>query len=180
VYLEGLLAALLYAAGALLVAAGIVKLRRPRPTAEALAGVGLPSRGAVVWSLGSVEIVVGVGVLLWPAALAAGIALLYACFSGFVTYVIARGLPLRSCGCLGETDTEPSRVHVAVTAIAAAVGLAGALAPPPSVPDLLADAPVAGGFFVATVTAACYLTYLVLVSLPEAFGAYRQQVRTDD
>jgi hypothetical protein len=180
VYLEGLLAALLYAAGALLAAAGIVKLRRPQPTADALAGAGLASRRLVVWSLGIVELVVGIGVLLWPAVLAAGIALLYACFSGFVIYVIARELPLRSCGCLGETDTEPSRVHVAVTAVAAAVGLAGVVAPPPSVPELLADTPVAGAFFVATVAVACYLTYIVLVSLPEAFGAYRQPVRPDD
>ena len=122
----------------------------------------------------------GLAAFLWPAQVAPAIALLYAGFAAFVGYVLARGLPLNSCGCLGETDTEPSQVHVAVTAAAAAVGVAAAIAGPPSVPDLLADTPVASAFFLATVLTACYLTYLILVSLPEAFAAYRQPARSDD
>jgi hypothetical protein len=179
-YAQGLLAALLYSAAALLVAAGAVKLRRPKPTVDALAGVGLPGRRVLVRSLAIVEIAVGVGVFLWPGAFAPALALLYASFAGFVSYVLAKNLPLSSCGCLGETDTEPSRVHVAVTAAAAVVGLVAGFAPPKAASDLLADTPVAGTFFLATVVAACYLTYLVLVSLPDAFAAYRQPARPDE
>jgi hypothetical protein len=180
VYLQGLLAALLYASAALLVVAGVVKLRRPQPTADALGGVGLPGRRTAARSLGAVELVVGLVAFLWPAQAAPAIALLYASFAAFVGYVLAKDLPLSSCGCLGETDTEPSRVHVVVTAVAAAVGVVAAIAGPPSAPDFLADTPVAGGFFLATVLTACYLTYLILVSLPGAFAAYQQPVRSDE
>jgi hypothetical protein len=180
VYLEGLLAALIYAAAALLVAAGVVKLRRPQPTADALAGVGLPGRRELVRALGVVEIAVGAGPFLRPGTFAPVLAILYVSFACFVAYVLGRGLPLRSCGCLGETDTEPSRLHVTVTAVAAAAGLGAMLAPPPSAPELLADAPVAGAFFLLTIATACYLTYVILVSLPEALASYRQPVRPDD
>lgn len=179
-YLQGLLAALLYASAALLVVAGLVKLRRPQPTAEALAAAGLPGRRAVARSLGAVELGAGLAAFVWPAQAAPAVAVLYAGFAAFVAYVLVRGLPLRSCGCLGETDTQPSTVHVAVTAVAAAVGLAAVLVVPPSLPALLSETPVAGGFFLATVLTACYLTYLILVSLPEAFAAYQQAVRPDD
>lgn len=176
-YLQGLLAASLYAAAALLLFAGLVKLRRPRPTSDALRGAGLPGGRALVGGLGLVEIVIGAGTFVWPTALAAALAALYLCFAGFVGYVLARGLPLSSCGCLGETDTEPSRVHVAVTGAAAVVAGLSAVTPPPSVPELVADTPVAGALFVVTVATACYLSYLILVSLPEAFAAYQQPLR---
>jgi hypothetical protein len=180
VYLQGLLAALLYASAALLVVAGMVKLRRPQPTTDALTGVGLPGRRALARVLGATELVVGLAAFVWPSAAAPAMAMLFAGFAGFVGYVLARGLPLSSCGCLGETDTEPSRVHVAVTGAAAAAALAAAIVGLPSAPDLLADTPVAGTFFLATVLTACYLTYLILVSLPEAFAAYQQPTRSDD
>lgn len=176
-YLQGLLAALFYAAAALLAVAGAVKLRRPGPTSDALRGVGLAGRHAHARALGVAELVVGAGSFAWPGAFAPALALLYAAFAAFVAYVLLRKLPLSSCGCLGETDTEPSRVHVAVTATAAAAGALAALRAPPSAFDLVADAPVEGVLFLITVSTACYLTYVILVSLPEAFGAYRQPVR---
>lgn len=169
-----------YAAAALLLAAGFVKLRRPQPTADALAGVGLPGRDALPRALGVVEIGVGAGCFVWPSTLAPALALLYACFAGVVVYVLARGVPLSSCGCLGETDTEPSRAHVAVTGAAAGVGILAALAAPPTPVELLGDTPIEGALFLVTVVIAGYLTYLILVSLPEAFSAYRQPARDQD
>lgn len=178
-YPQGLLSATFYAAALLLLAAGLVKLRRPQPTAEALAGAGLPGRHAAARSLGILEIAVGAGCFVFPAAFAPALAVLYASFAAFVLTVLVRGLPLRSCGCLGETDTEPSRVHVAVTGVAAVTGIVALATPPPSPAELIGDAPVEGILFVVTVATACYLTYLILVSLPEAFGAYREPVRDD-
>lgn len=175
-YPQGLLSATFYAAAALLLAAGVVKLRRPEPTAEALAG-GLPGRHLLVRALGLVEVGIGAGCFVRPGFLAPALALLYASFAVFVGHVLARGLPLRSCGCLGETETEPSRAHVAVTVTAALAGALAALVVPPTPAELLGDTPVAGALFFVTVATACYLAFLVLVSLPDAFGAYRQQVR---
>lgn len=69
---------------------------------------------------------------------------LYAAFAGFVVYVLARDLPLSSCGCLGETDTTPNRLHVAVTAAAATTAAAAAFVPPPTALELTAARPLEG------------------------------------
>jgi hypothetical protein len=56
---------------------------------------------------------------LVPAAVAA----LYASFAVFVTWALARGLPLESCGCFGRADARPSAFHVALNAFAATIAV---------------------------------------------------------
>lgn len=170
---EGLLTVVFIVAAGLLVLAGVVKLRTPEPTSRALRGAGLPSSHLLVRGLGTLEIAAGAAGLAVPAVGAPAVAVLYAAFGCFVAYVLARGLPLSSCGCLGETETRPSLVHVAVTLCAAAAGLAAALAPPPSLASLAAADPLLTAVLLAGAGTALYLTYATLALLPAALSAYQ-------
>lgn len=171
--LDGLLTVVFVVAAGLLLLAGVVKLRTPEPTARALRGVGLPGPSWLVRSLGVVEIAVGGAALVVPAIAAAPLAALYAAFGAFVAWVLARGLPLSSCGCLGETDTEPSAVHVAVTLTAAAAGVAAVMTSPPSIAAIVAADPLLAAPLLAGVGTALYLTYMTLALLPAALSAYQ-------
>lgn len=173
-FLAGLLALIFAAAAGLLLVAGAVKLRRPETTAQAMRSVGLPSSHILVRSLGAVEIAVGVAGLIAPAAAGLPLALLYVSFGAFVAAILSRGLPLASCGCLGETETRPSRTHVTLTVIAAAAGVAAALLPPPTLVAVLAADPVQGTLLLVMTATTTYLAYLTLAFLPEALSAYRR------
>lgn len=178
-FLEGLLALTFAAAGGLLLLAGAVKLRRPATTTRALRSIGLPGGDLAVRALGAAEVAVGLIALLAPQLAALPLALLYVSFGAFVGEILRRGLPLSSCGCLGETDTRPSHAHVAVTLIAALAGVAAALVPPPAVTEVLAEDPGVGAPLALSVVTATYLAYLVLAFLPDALSAYRRQGHAD-
>jgi len=157
-----------------------VKLRTPEPTAQALATLRLPAPQLAARALGLIEVAAGVVAVVRPAYGAPVLAILYASFAAFVAHALATDAPLSSCGCLGETDTEPSRAHVAVTGIAAlAAGLA-ALQPPASLSELVVADPLEGALLVVSIGTAVYLAYLTLVFLPDALSAYRKPVREGD
>lgn len=161
-----------YVAAGLLVLAGVVKLRDPEPTSRALRGVGLPPAHALVRGFGLLEILVGAGALAAPGPAAPVLALLYACFAAFVGYVLWRRLPLSSCGCLGETETRPSAVHIVLTVCAAVVGTAAAISPPPGLGPLAAGDPLLMVPLTLGLATALYLTYVTLALLPDALSAY--------
>jgi methylamine utilization protein MauE len=174
-FLAGIHTACLLTAAGLLLLAGVVKLRTPEPTARALRGVGLPGPHAAVRALALLEILVGAAVLVNPALGAAPLAILYACFAAFLAYVLRKKLPLSSCGCLGETESRPSRVHLAVTLCATAAGTAAAFHPPPGLEAVAADGLLVIAPLAIALVTAVYLTYLVLALLPEALSAYRAE-----
>lgn len=127
------LTAPLLVASALLVIAGGPKVLDPTNTVGALRSVGLRVPSAAIRLLGAVEAALGVATLLVGArVLAVLVALSYAGFSVFVVAALRSGGAVSSCGCIGRTDTPPTRSHVAVTvaltvtsALAAAVGADG-------------------------------------------------------
>ena len=107
----------------LLAIAGIFKLLRPGPTAGALRAARLPSTLLTVRALGLGELAVGVaGVALGSLVAAAAGAMFYGGFAWFVGHALRHRLPISSCGCLGTSDTPPTRLHL-VFNIAAAVFL---------------------------------------------------------
>jgi hypothetical protein len=113
---------------ALLVVAGLPKLRHPASTVGALRSVGLTRSGATgARALTGVEVAVGVTAIAvgnrWAdAALAA----VYLGFSLFLLVALSRNAP--SCGCAGKLDTPPTVGHLAMTlAFAAASGVAAVI-----------------------------------------------------
>lgn len=82
--------------------AGAAKLARPRTTAAAFAGLGVPGARVVPW----VELVVAVALVVWPpvGALAAG-GLLIA-FTFVVWGAVRRGIDV-GCACFGGSASQP-------------------------------------------------------------------------
>ena len=159
------------AACALVAVAGVLKLRRPADTAQALRTQGLPSGRAAVRALGAAEVVVAVLALTGTAAGAAALAVLYAGFTGFVLLALVRRRPLSSCGCFGRPDTPPSVVHVVVTTAGALCAAAAALTGGAGLPAL-ADAST--GQAVAAAWGALLvggLTWAALAELPPVLAA---------
>jgi hypothetical protein len=118
------LAAAVYSA--LLVVTGLAKLRRPTETSRALAAFGLPSSFVIGWTLGTVEVGIGIAALVTSAQwayLAQG--LLYLSFAGWVVLAMSRDVPLASCGCLGRDDTPPYWGHLVLDFGGAGVALLG-------------------------------------------------------
>ncbi|TAL25362.1 MAG: hypothetical protein EPN99_01735 [Frankiales bacterium] len=158
------------ASAALLVAAGAAKVRDPLPLMRALVTAGVPSRPALaplVRTGAAVEIALGlVAIGTGHAVAAAGVALSYLAFTGFVLLAMTRGGVLASCGCFGKADTPPTRTHVTVTAALAAVAAVVAVRPLGPLPDLLATAPWNGLPLLLATAAVAATTYLVLALLP--------------
>jgi hypothetical protein len=121
------LAVPLFLAAGLLVAAGVAKLLRPRPTAQAMVDAGLPGNDAAARSVGVVEVAVG-GWALVTGSVTAALALgaLYLVFAGFLAYVVRTHPDAGSCGCAGGTAVPPSLLHLTLNLLAALAGLAAA------------------------------------------------------
>jgi len=72
------------------------------------------------------------------------VAALYVAFAIFVTWVLALGLPIASCGCFGRADAQPSPTHVALDAFAAMVAVLVAIDDTEPVRSVIADHPAQG------------------------------------
>ena len=155
------------AAAVLLVAAGGSKLVDPLPLVRALRSARLPAPAGAVRAFAGAEVVLGlVALTTGSRAAAAGVALSYAAFTGFVLLARHRGGVLASCGCFGKTDTPPTTTHVVVTAALAGVAGVVAVRPLGPVPDLLAGSPLGGLALVVATVAVAATAYLVLAVLP--------------
>ena len=155
------------ASAALLVLAGAGKLRAPLPLARALRLAGFPVGVPAVRAGAALEVVLGLAALLTGSApAAAGVALSYAAFTGFVLLGLRRGTALSSCGCFGTADTPPTWTHVGLTGALALVAAAVAVRPIGPLPELLSGAPGLGLPLLTATAAVAVTAYVVLAVLP--------------
>jgi hypothetical protein len=168
-------APLVFVPAAVLVVAGIGKLRAPTAASDALRAGGLPSGRRAARLVGVAEAGVGVWAIATPAhASLAAAAALYAILAWFAVRLLRAPVAVASCGCFGA-DAPPSALHAGFD-VAAALALAlAAVRPPPGIAGLATAAPVAGVGLVAGCCAAAYAVTLVLAHLPAAVAAYRPQ-----
>ena len=158
---------------AVLVVAGLGKLRAPAAAADAMRAAGMPAGTVPARLAGSVETAVGIVVLAAPSQPALlAMAALYAVLAGVSVRLLRAAVPAASCGCFGA-DAPPSRLHAWFDAAAALIAALAAVTPPPSIATLAASAPLAGVGLVAGCAAAAYAVSLVLRHLPEVATAYR-------
>ena len=158
---------------AVLLVAGVGKLRAPAAATEALRAAGLPAGLVPARLVGVLEVVVGAVALAVPSAASLGaMAALYAVLAGFAVRLLRTEDAAASCGCFGA-DAPPSRLHAGFDVAAAAIAAVAAASPPPGLPELAARAPLAGVGLVAGCAAAAYAVTLVLTHLPQAALAYR-------
>lgn len=156
------------AISALLVVAGVMKLRRPAFTAGALSAVGLPGSDTLVRLLGVTEIVVGVaaaasGARLWALA----VAVFYMAFALFVAHALRRRTPIATCGCFGSPDTPPTVGHLVLNLGSAAAALVVAWRPVGRFVGLPALDPWTGVAFLIFSAATVYLMYAIVNVLPQ-------------
>lgn len=115
---------------ALLALAGAQKIADPEATVGALKAAGLPGTRTVVMALGAFELSTGVaGIVIGGRILPFVASGLYAGFALFVINALVRKLPIRSCGCLGASETPPSVIHVVVNVAAAGTLLLAVMSP---------------------------------------------------
>ena len=168
------LAAPFAAAAALLVLAGLPKVGRPATTSLALRALRLPSAPLLVRLGGLAEAALGVLALVRGGRLAAGlVGLSYLGFTVFTARALRAGPALSSCGCFGAGSSEPSRLHVAVTAVLAVVAAASAAAPSGGLLRTASATPLVG---IPLITLAALLTaglWLALTVLPALAVAAR-------
>jgi hypothetical protein len=123
------------AAAALLLVAGVEKIRTPHYTRDAFDALGVPGGAAAIRALGTVEIVAGAAAVASafglgaPSVAAIAVASLYVLFAAAILRLLTSGTPVRSCGCLGSTDTPPSYLHVGVNVACALFACAYAATP---------------------------------------------------
>jgi hypothetical protein len=109
------------AACALLLVAGVGKLRDPQRMVPALRALGLPARPRAVRLLGVLEIAAALaGLCIGPAAVV--VALFYGALA-LVAWNLHRRAPAVPCGCLGGEATPVSTGHVALNVVATLVAI---------------------------------------------------------
>lgn len=138
---------------------GVAKIVAPIAFSTTLAALGAPSGPAVARLCGAVEVAIGAGALVAGGRVAAAVlAVTYATFA--VVVVAARRAGATSCGCFGAASAAPSRLHVAVNATSAALATLAVAVGPETLADSLADQPLAGVPYLASLAVA---TWLVIV-----------------
>lgn len=153
------------AACALLVAAGVSKLRAPRAAGAALEAVGVrhPVGEPAARAVGGIELATGLLGALVGGIAAVGVGALYVALGAFAL-VLLRRAPGTGCGCLGAPASAPmTGAHVAVNLGAAIAAFVAAPAGAPAA--VVADQPLGGLPFLALVACCAWLAALVVDAL---------------
>jgi hypothetical protein len=147
-------------AALLLAFAGVQKLRNPHEVSRALRLAKLPHHPSFVRGLAAVEIAAAIcAMVIHHRLVPIVVAALYLSFAAFVTWVLARGLPIASCGCFGVADARPSPLHVSLNAFAATIATLVAVDDIDPVRSVIADDPAKGiGLFAASALLAAIAT----------------------
>ena len=156
-----------------LIVAGGAKLARPRAAADLIGLLRLPARVALARLVGLAEVLVGAVALMsnHPAA-STGVGVLYGAFALVVLRALVAGVP--SCGCLGDFDAPPSRIHVVGNVALAGVSLAAAgsdQSPAGAIWAAMNQGPTEGAAFVLLTATMAGLIIVAFTALPEALHA---------
>ena len=161
----------LLAAAAILVLAGLAKSWQPEPAIRFAATLAVPLPWLFVRVAAVVEIVVGLGVLWRPRPAAVAIAVLYALFMGLVARQLRRGGGL-PCGCLGDREVHPSRLHLFLNGACVCVACLAVFAPPPAFATFAAARPFEAVLVGFAAVAVALLSQVGLVFAP-TIGAWQ-------
>ena len=167
------LVALYGSAVLVLITAGGAKLARPRAAADLIGLLRLPARVVLARLVGLAEVLVGVVALMSShVAASAGVGVLYGAFALVVLRALVVGVP--SCGCFGDFDAPPSRIHVVGNLALAGVSLAAAgseQSPAGAVWAAMNQGPAEGAAFVLLTATMAGLIIVAFTALPEALHA---------
>ena len=140
--------------------------------------VHLPSGRPAVVALGVGEAAIGLAFLLRPGAITGGLlAAAYLAFAAFLLVLLRRHAEGSTCGCLGEGDAPPSRLHVGLDLAAAGAASAAAVlsATGSAVRSPLVEADRlgwAGVPFVVGIGLVAWLAALTVAHVPRLFSSW--------
>jgi len=167
------IAPLYFLAASLLLVSGVLKLVRPRATAQALLDAGLPGSRAVARGLGGAECAAAAFAAAAPARGGAlALATVYLAFAGFVGYVLRTHPTAGSCGCAGSKAVPPSLLHLGLDVVATGVGLAYVAQHGPSAMGWFAGLGLGSVPVIAGLGLAGWLTVVVVTEVPPAWHAW--------
>ena len=166
------LAPVFLVACALLVVAGVSKVRAPTSARGSLELIGVPVPLVAVRALGVAEVALGLLAAIRPGALAAG---LVAGAYGVFFLATLRLLAVEGgadCGCFGAASAVASRSHAVLNLVACAAGVVAAAFPPPGVSWIASRSPLVAVTLVLGTTAAAFAAYAVVTLFAPAWRAY--------
>jgi hypothetical protein len=165
-------AAVVFAAAAVLVVAGVGKVARPAGTAAALRAAGLPGTPLLAQLLGGVEIVIGVASLVWGNVVTnAALAAIYAGFAAFAALLLAAQGRSASCGCFGERHTSVHPLHIVVNLAIACIAATGVASPAGGLGELGNHSTADVVAFLALTAAVAVLIYVLIAIVPDRLAA---------
>ncbi len=127
---------------------------------------GLPASSLAVRVGALAEIGVAAGAMVTGAPVfCIAVGLSYMAFAAFVAVALVRGLPLSSCGCLGEPDSPPTVAHVGLDLVFAAGAFWAAANGLESPMGSLLHRPVLGVGLAVAVGVVSWLSILSLTTL---------------
>jgi len=166
-------APLYFLAASLLLVSGVLKLVRPRATAQAMLDAGLPGSRAVARGLGAGECAAAAFAAAAPARGGAlALAVVYLAFAGFVGYVLRTHPTAGSCGCAGSKAVPPSLLHLVLDVVAAVAGLLYVVARGPSATAWLAALGWGSVPVIAGLALAGWLVVIAVTEVPAAWRAW--------
>jgi hypothetical protein len=157
---------------ALLVVAGVAKLRAPRPARDALQLIGARVPSLAVRVLGGAEVALGAFAAIRPGAFSGGlVALAYGAFAVTAALLIHAD-HTADCGCFGRVSSPAGAPHVALNAGACGVAIAAALVGPPGLQWIATRAPLVAVTLVIGLAGAAFAAYAAFTLLAPAWRAY--------
>jgi uncharacterized protein YjeT (DUF2065 family) len=157
---------------ALLIVAGILKLRAPESARATLQLIGLPVPLAAVRALGAAEVALGVFAAIRPSPLAAG--LVAAAYGAFLLTTL-RLLGVEGgadCGCFGGAGTVASPSHAVLNLVACAAAAVAVAFPPPGVSWIVSRSPLVAVTLVLGTATAVFAAYAVFTLFAPAWRSY--------
>jgi uncharacterized protein YjeT (DUF2065 family) len=163
---------------ALLVVAGLSKMRSPAGAQAALSLVRVSVPSAVIRAFGVGEVAVGVIAAVRPGALTGVlVAVTYGVFSGFVVVLLRSRTRPAGCGCFGDADSGAGAVHLALNVGACAVAVLAAVSPPGGIGWMLSRPPLTAVSLILGCAATALAAYLAYTAFPGAWRAYTSGAR---
>jgi hypothetical protein len=166
-----------FVVAALLGVAGLAKVRRPLPTAQAMRTAGLPGSLGLARALGVIEVVVALLALGFGGpSTALVVAAAYVAFASVSIRLVARGAA-GGCGCFGDESAPVTNLHVGLDLVAAVLAGLAALWPTDGLPSIVADEPASSVVLIGLVAIGVALFQAAFTALPELTAAAREVER---
>ncbi len=165
--MAGVLAPALVVAAAVLVVAGVAKLRSPDSARVALVTLGWPVPNAAIRGLAVAEIALGVWTAVHPGRLlAAAVACMYL---GFAAVALLLARRRASCGCFGDAGAPASAIQAALSLALAVLVATAAVWPAHGLPWLLGHGPGYATVLILALGATVYALVLAYTVLPQTW-----------